>query len=86
MYNLSKYIANILKAYYVKNENNNTKNSTPFSNYIRSLPIKDDEMMILFNATSLYRNIPIIDTLNIFKDYVNNDDQFIRKTAIPQVS
>ena len=29
-------------------------------------------------------NIPIIDTLNIIKDYVNSDDQFIRKTAIPQ--
>ena len=29
-------------------------------------------------------NIPIIDTLNIIKDYVNNDDQFTRKMAIPQ--
>ena len=29
-------------------------------------------------------NNPIIDTLNIIKDYVNNDDQFTRKTAIPQ--
>ena len=28
-------------------------------------------------------NIPIIDTLNIIKDYVNNDDQFTWKTAIP---
>ena len=29
-------------------------------------------------------DIPIIDILNIIKDYVNNDDQFTRKTAIPQ--
>ena len=29
-------------------------------------------------------NIPIIDMLNIIKDCVNNDDQFSRKTAIPQ--
>ena len=29
-------------------------------------------------------NIPIIDTLNIIKNYVNNDDQFTKKTAIPQ--
>ena len=40
--------------------------------------------MVLFDVTSLYTNIPMIDTLNIIKDYVNNDDQFIRKTAIPQ--
>ena len=32
----------------------------------------------------MYTNIPIIDKLNIIKDYVNNDDQFTRKTAIPQ--
>ena len=29
-------------------------------------------------------NIPIIDMINIIKDYVNNDDQFTRKTFIPQ--
>ena len=83
LYNLNKYIANILKAY-VKDENNNNKNSTTFSNYIRNVPIEDDEIMVSFDVTSLYTNIPIIDTLNIIKDYVNSDDQFIRKTAIPQ--
>ena len=40
--------------------------------------------MVSFDVTSLYTNIPIIDTLYIIKDYVNNDDQFTRKTAIPQ--
>ena len=40
--------------------------------------------MVSFDVTSLYTNIPIIDTLNTIKDYVNNDDQFTRKTAIPQ--
>ena len=45
LYNLNKYIANILKAY-VKDENNNAKNSTTFSNYIRNIPIEDDEIMV----------------------------------------
>ena len=58
---------------------NNVNNSTTFSNYIRNVPIEDDEIMVSFAVTSLYRNIPIIDTLNIIKDYVNNDDQFTRK-------
>ena len=31
------------------------------------------------DVTSLYTNIPIIDTLNIIKDYVNNDDHVTRK-------
>ena len=83
LYNLNKYIANILKTY-VKHENNDTKNSTTFSNYIRNVPIEDDEIMVSFDVTSLYTNIPIIDTLNIIKDYVHSNDQFARKTAIPQ--
>ena len=83
LHNVNKYIANILKAY-VKDENNNAKNSTMFSTYIRNVSIEDDAIMVSFDVTSLYTNIPIIDTLNIIKDYVNNDDQFTRKTAIPQ--
>ena len=65
-------------------ENKNAKNSTTLSNYIRNVPIEDDEIMVSIEVTSLYTNNPIIDTLNIIKDYVNNDDQFTRKTAIPQ--
>ena len=40
--------------------------------------------MASFDVTCLYTNIPIIDLLNIIKDYVNNDDKFTRKTAITQ--
>ena len=32
----------------------------------------------------MYTNIPIIDTLNIIKDYFNNDEQFTRETALAQ--
>ena len=78
LYNINKYIANILKAY-VKDENKNIKNSTTFSNYISNVPIEDDEIMVSFYVTSFYTNIPIIDTLKLIKDYVNNDDQFTRK-------
>ena len=37
LYGLDKYIAKILKAY-VKEENNNAKNSITFFNYIRNIP------------------------------------------------
>ena len=54
----------------VRDENNNAKNSTTFSHYIRNVPIEDDEIRVSFDVTSLYTNIPLIDTLNIIKDYV----------------
>ena len=79
--NVHKYIVNVKD--YVKGKNNNAMNSTTFSNYIRDVPIEDDKIMVSFDITSLYTNIPIIDMLNIIKDYVNND-QFTSKTAIPQ--
>ena len=61
------------------------KNSTKFSNYIRNVTIKDDEIMVSFGLTSWYTNIPIIDTLKIIKelnkimDYVNNYSQLNRR-------
>ena len=54
LHDLSKCIANILKTY-VKNENNNDKNSTTFSNYIRKVPFEDDEITVSIDVTSLYR-------------------------------
>ena len=51
-YDLNIYMANILKAY-IKGENNNTKNSSTFSNYIRNVPIEDDKIMVSFNVISL---------------------------------
>ena len=56
LYNLNKYIANILKAY-VKDENNNAKNCTTFYNYIRNVPVEDDEIIVSFDVTSLHTNI-----------------------------
>ena len=40
--------------------------------------------MVSFDVNFLYTNIPITDMLNIIKDYVFNDDQYTRKTAIPE--
>ena len=39
LYSLNKNIANIVKAY-VKDENDNTKHSNTFSNYIKELPLR----------------------------------------------
>ena len=58
------------------------KNSIIFSNYIRNVPIENDEIMVLFGVTYLYTNIPVVDTL--IKGFVNNDNEFIRKMDIPK--
>ena len=84
LYNLEKNAANTLKIY-VKDDNNNAKNSTRFFSYTSNVPIEDDKMMVSFDITSMYTNTPTIDMLNIIKStYVNNDDQFTRKVALRQ--
>ena len=40
--------------------------------------------MISSEVTSLYTNIVKVNILSIIQDYVNNDDQFIKKEPIPQ--
>ena len=82
MHNVNKYIANILKAY-VKDKDTNGKNFSTFFNYIRNVATEVEEIMVSFGVTSLCANVPILDTLDRIKDYVNNDNQFARKTTIP---
>ena len=43
-----------------------------------------DEIMVSFDVTSMYTNIPVIETLKIIKEYVNNDHQFTRQTTTTQ--
>ena len=43
-------------------------------------------ILVPFDVNSLYRNIPIVNKLNIIKDYVDIGDHFTRKTAILQES
>ena len=38
--------------------------------------------MVSFDVTFLYGRIPLIDTLNIIKDFLNNDDEITRKTFL----
>ena len=54
-----------------------------FSEYIRNESVADDEMMVSFDVTSLYTNVPIKDTLIIVKDLLVNDPDLQRKTNIP---
>ena len=46
--------------------------------------MEDDKAMVTFDVTSLYTNIPIVETINTIKDYVNNEDQFTRENAVSQ--
>ena len=76
------YIAIFLKLY-VKDDSDNTKNFTNSSKYKRNVSIEGEVIMVTFNSTYLYTNIPIADTLNIINDYVNSNYHLTRKMGVP---
>ena len=64
LFNLSKYIANILKPYTLLNKQHR-KNSKEFSEFIRAHTIEEDEIMASFDVEALYTNVPIENALVI---------------------
>ena len=58
LYKLSKYVATILSNY-IQRDGRHSMNSKVFSEYVRTLHIDDDEVMVSFDVTSLYTNVPI---------------------------
>ena len=82
LYNVSKYIADILKTY-IEKEGRHSENSKVFSEYVRTLTVEEDEVLVSFDVTSLYTNVPIKDTLLIIKGLLENDADLQAKTKIP---
>ena len=67
LYEVSKYIAEILKPY-GKQKEQHTNNSESFSIFICQQTIEPDEIMVSFDVTSLYTTIPIDQAFLIIED------------------
>ena len=81
LFNLSKYIANILKPYTLLNKQH-CKNSKEFSEFIRAHTIGEDETMVSFDVEALYTNVPIDDALAIIKELLENDEILPDRTPL----
>ena len=81
LFNLSKYIANILKPYTLLNKQH-CKNSKEFSEFIRAHTIEEDEIMVSFDVEALYTNVPIDDALAIIKELLENDETLPDRTPL----
>ena len=81
LFNLSKYIANILKPYTLLNKQH-CKKSKEFSEFIRAHTIEEDKIMVSFDVEALYTNVPIDDALAIIKELSENDETFPDRTPL----
>ena len=81
LYEVSKYIAEILKPY-GKQKEQHTNNSKLFSTFICQQTIEPDEIMVSFDVTSLYITIPIDQALFIIEDLLQHDDKLTDRTPL----
>ena len=73
LFNLSKYIAKILKPYTLLNKQD-SKNFKEFSEFIGTHTIEEDKIMVSFDVETLYTKVPIDDALTIIKEVLENDE------------
>ena len=81
LYEISKYIANILRPY-GKLKEQHTHSSKSFSTFICQQKIEPDEIMVSFDVTSLYTTIPIDQALLIIRDLLEHDQKLADRTLL----
>ena len=81
LYEISKYIANILKPY-GKLKEQQSHSSKSSSVFICQQKIEPDEIMLSFDVTSLYTTISIDQALLIIKDLPEHDDKLADRTLL----
>ena len=86
LYEISKYIAKILKPL-GKLKEQHTQSSKSFSAFICQQKIEPDGIMVSFDVTSLYTTTPIDQALLIMKDLSEHDDKLADRTLLsPNIS
>ena len=81
LYEISKYIANILKPF-EKLKEQHSHSSKSVSAFICQQKIEPDDIMVSFDVTSLYTTIPIDQALLIIRDLPEHDEKLADRTLL----
>ena len=80
-YELAKHLAKILNQYFTLNNHYTVTNSTKLANDLTKLQTHENHRMITLDIKDIYVNIPIVETLDIIKARLlqNNGTQIIHQ-------
>ena len=81
IHKLAKELARILSPLTGKTESF-VKNSAEFAERIRKEPVKEGDLMVSFDITSLFTNVPVDDALQSISFLLSNDDTLEEQTTI----
>ncbi|CAG9836786.1 unnamed protein product [Diabrotica balteata] len=73
-YKLAKYLSNQFKTY-TGRTSSYVRNSTHFITLISSLTVDPQDILVSFDVSSLFTNIPIHDSLVVLRDHLTNDNK-----------
>ena len=71
-YNVAKNVAHVITPF-SKQANSYIKNSEDFVEIVRSLRIKEDEVMVSFDVRSLYTSVSVKDALSAVAEKLDSD-------------
>ena len=77
LYNFSKCVANILSTYVKEG----SQNSKVFSEYVRTLRVESEEVIVSFDVKFLYTNVPIKNANVVIKQFHENDADLHKTTT-----
>ena len=80
-YNLSKYVAEILKPLVGKSAHH-VVNSKEFITKIEQTKLDEDEILVSFDVLSLFTNVPVDEACNIAKERLLLDNTLHLKTSL----
>ncbi len=55
------------------------KNSTHFMQTVNNVCLRSDEMMVSFDVSSLFTNVPIDEAVSVIRDKLQNDESLDEK-------
>ena len=80
-YKLSKYITSLISPLAGRTDSH-VKNSKHFVEMMSGLRIEDDEMLVSFDVSSLFTNVPVDEAVRVIHDRLQNDVTLCDRTTL----
>ena len=80
-YQLSKHIASLISPLAGKT-GSHVKNSKHFVEVMSDLRVEEDEMLVSFDVSSLFTNVPIDEAIQVICDRLRRDETLVNRTTL----
>ena len=80
-YQLYKHIASLISPLAGKTDSH-VRNSKHFVEVMAGLRVEEDEMLVSFDVSSLFTNVPIDEAVQVIRDRLRGDETLVNRTTL----